>query len=105
MSDIFISYASEDRERAKVLAGALAAQGWSVWWDRTIPTGRKFDEVIDEALSGARSILVMWSRVSIAKDWVLEEAEEGRERGILIPIFIENVKPPPRVSSLPGRRP
>jgi UDP-N-acetylglucosamine:LPS N-acetylglucosamine transferase len=28
-------YAIEDRERAKALATALEAQGWSVWWDRT----------------------------------------------------------------------
>ena len=94
MSDIFISYASEDRERARNLAAALEAQGWSVWWDRTIPTGKKFDEIIDEAVKDARSILVLWSRVSIVKDWVLEEAEDARERHILIPVFIENVKPP-----------
>ncbi len=94
MSDIFISYASEDKKKAGLLAEVLEEQGWSVWWDRTIPTGRKFDEVIDEALREARSIVVLWSRVSITKDWVLEEAEEGREKGILIPVFIENVKPP-----------
>jgi TIR domain len=50
MADIFISYASQDRDRAKALADALAAQGSSVWWDRVIPPGRVFDEVIEEAL-------------------------------------------------------
>lgn len=30
MSDIFISYASEDRAQAQRLARALEAQGWSV---------------------------------------------------------------------------
>jgi len=50
MSDIFISYASSDIEKAKALAGILEQQGWSVWWDREIPPGRSFDEVLEEAL-------------------------------------------------------
>jgi hypothetical protein len=36
MSDIFISYAREDRPRAQQLAEALAGQGWDVWWDYSI---------------------------------------------------------------------
>jgi hypothetical protein len=35
ISDIFLSYASVDRERARLTAGILESQGWSVWWDRT----------------------------------------------------------------------
>ena len=35
MSHIFLSYASEDRERVRPLAEALSQQGWSVWWDRS----------------------------------------------------------------------
>jgi hypothetical protein len=33
MSDIFISYAREDRPRVERLAAALEQCGWSVWWD------------------------------------------------------------------------
>ncbi len=39
MSDIFISYAREDREIAGRLAGALEAAGWSVWWDSKLRAG------------------------------------------------------------------
>ena len=46
MNDIFISYARHDRKRVEPLAQALAAQGWSVWWDRDIPSGKSFDEFI-----------------------------------------------------------
>ena len=60
MSDIFLSYASEDRERVRPLAKALSQQGWEVWWDRIIPTGKTFDEVIDEQLAAARSVVVVW---------------------------------------------
>ena len=94
MSDIFISYASEDREAAKLLAGALESLGWSVWWDRTIPAGRSFSDVIDEALAEARCVLAIWSKIAVKKNWVLEEAQDGVDRGILVPAFIQDVRPP-----------
>ena len=53
MEDIFISYASEDRERARCLADAFAARGWSVWWDRHIVPGEAFDTRIEQALEAA----------------------------------------------------
>lgn len=94
MSHIFISYASQDRPKAQVLAQALTEHGWSVWWDRTIPTGKRFEQVIQEALAGARCVMVLWSKQSVASDWVVEEAEEGRKRHMLVPVFIEDVLPP-----------
>jgi TIR domain-containing protein len=44
VTDIFISYASEDRERAGQLAQAFGAMGWSVWWDRRIIVGKAYDQ-------------------------------------------------------------
>jgi hypothetical protein len=94
MPDLFISYAREDRNRVRPLADALAAHGWSVWWDRQIQAGRTFDEVIAEALATARCVLVVWSKDSIGSSWVREEAEEGSRRKILIPVLIDDVRPP-----------
>lgn len=94
MPDIFISYAREDRETAAQLAHALEAEGWSVWWDRHIPAGKRFDEVISASLDGAKCVIALWSQAAVASQWVAEEAEEGKERGILIPALIEAVEPP-----------
>jgi cell division protein FtsL len=94
MSDIFISYSKEDRDQTRKLAKALEEHGWSVWWDRIIPAGRSFAEVIGEALDNAKCILVLWSSNSVNSDWVQEEADKGRKKGILIPALIERVEPP-----------
>ena len=60
MADIFISYASEDVARARVLANALAGCGWSVFWDRTIPFGMTWRQVIGKELEEALCVVVAW---------------------------------------------
>jgi len=94
VSDIFVSYASADRDRARAIAQALTESGWSVWWDRTIPPGKQFDEVIEEALDAARCVVVLWSKASVASTWVKTEAAEAMRRKILVPVLIEDVKIP-----------
>ena len=94
MADIFISYASEDRETTKTLAQALADQGWSVWWDRNIPSGQLFHEVIEQELTAARCVIALWSPAALGSPWVREEAQDGLDRKILVPARIETVRPP-----------
>ena len=75
MSDeIVIIYANEDEARVEPLARLLEATGWSVWWDRDIPVGRTFDEVIEEALDAARCVIVVWTEESVASRWVKTRA-------------------------------
>jgi len=94
MSDIFISYAREDRGKAKALAELFQQQDWSVWWDRNIPPGRSFDEVIEEALGAAKCVVVLWSKNSASSDWVKGEAAEALQRKILVPARIESANVP-----------
>jgi len=94
MSDIFISYGSEDRSKVKNIANALELQGWSVWWDRNIPFGKPFHSVIEESVNKARCVLVVWSYNSIKSTWVKAEASEGIKRDMLVPITIDKAIPP-----------
>jgi TIR domain len=94
VSDIFISYASENREQAHKLASALETLGWFVWWDRHIITGQAYDQVIERELNDAKSVVVLWSGHSIASEWVKNEAAAAAERGVLLPVLIERVTVP-----------
>ncbi|WP_316181049.1 TIR domain-containing protein [Bradyrhizobium sp. SZCCHNRI1009] len=94
MSDVFVSYANEDRAWAEMLARALEGRGWSIFWDRTIPIGKTWRETIGRELSEARCVVVIWSKASIASGWVQEEADDAKRRGILVPVLIEGVEAP-----------
>lgn len=94
MTDIFLSYASEDRERAKKLTSSLEARGWSVWWDRKIVAGQTFDKVIEHHLETAKSVVVLWSNSSVSSEWVKNEAAVALERDVLVPALIDRVKLP-----------
>ena len=94
MSDIFVSYTNDDIACAEMLALALQSYGWSVFWDRTIPAGELWREVIGRELKQARCVVALWSKAAIGSAWVQDEAEYGRRQGTLVPILIENVEPP-----------
>ena len=94
MPDVFISYAREDRDRARLLAEALQDRGWSLWWDRKIVAGQAFDETIEQQLQTAKSVVVLWSRHSIGSEWVRNEAGLASERDVLVPALIDDVKQP-----------
>jgi len=94
MADIFISYKREDQYIAKTLANKLTDEGFSVWWDRNIPVGKAYDEVIEDELSKSKCIIVLWTINSVSSLNVKEEALEGLKRNILIPVMIGNVNLP-----------
>jgi hypothetical protein len=94
MSDIFLSYASSDRETAHKFADALEALGWSVWWDREIPPGKSFDQVIEEELTSAHCVVVLWSKESVRSRWVRAEASAAADRDCLVPVLIDTVAIP-----------
>lgn len=94
MSGIFLSYSREDRDRVAPLVEFLESKGLSVWWDRNIQPGDSFEELIDEQILKASCVIVVWSHTSINSRWVKNEALEGQDRNILVPVMIDDVRIP-----------
>lgn len=94
MGDIFISYAREDGRAAQRIADGLSRHGFAVWWDPDIAPGAAWETAIEGELAGTGCVVVLWSATSVAKAWVRAEAADALERGLLVPVVIEDIMPP-----------
>ena len=91
---LFFSYAHDDRERAAPIITALQQAGYAVWWDDHLQGGSSYADGIQQALDSAAAIVVLWSANPIRSHWVLDEAELGRTRGVLVPLVMGAAQPP-----------
>jgi formylglycine-generating enzyme required for sulfatase activity len=91
LPDIFISYARQDRERVAPIAHAFEAAGYSLWWDPAIHPGESFRTEIEQAIKSSKCVVVIWTKTSVTRNWVIEEAEDGLARGILVPIILDDI--------------
>jgi hypothetical protein len=102
LSDIFLSYKHAQRQEARQLAAALAARGWTVWWDWNIPAGANWQAELDAQLAAAGCVVVLWSADSVQSEWVLYEAQFGLSKDKLIQVRLEPLQPPAAFAQLQG---
>ena len=94
MADIFISYAKENRDAIRPMVQLLVNKGWSVWWDPDMIPGWHYADVLQQEIITANCIIVAWTKESIKSEWVWNEAQEGKNRNVLLPVLFEKVEPP-----------
>jgi hypothetical protein len=95
-AEVFLSYAHEDTLVAKALSDRIVQEKLSVFWDRDIPVGLTWDEIVESALDAAKCVVVLWSPAARQSEWVRIEAGEAAERGILAPALIAETTIPLR---------
>jgi len=93
MADVFISYASEDRNRVRPLAEALQERGFNIWWDRSL-AGEDYTTIIEIELQTAKAVIVVWTQSSATSTFVRDEAGRARDDGRLVPVMLDHVTLP-----------
>jgi len=94
MSDIVISYARETEAQAQRVEQALRALGYDVWRDDQIAAHREFGAEIEERLTGAKVVLVLWSADAAKSTWVRSEASRARAMGKLAQLTLDKAPLP-----------
>ena len=97
--DIFISHATEDKERfVRPLADALVSRGLRVWYDEfEIRIGDSLRGKIDDGLANSRFGLVIISRYFFQKEWPRYEldgliAQQMTGRQMILPVWHDITK-------------
>ena len=94
MARVFVSYSRDDRQIVRELVRFIEQHGHSVWWDRDVPVGSAYEERIERALNECDVVVVVWTRNSVGSPWVRSEAQEGISRNILVPVSLDDARPP-----------
>lgn len=104
---VFISHASEDKERfVNGFAEKLRQNGVTAWLDKweMLPGDSLVDKIFEEGLKGTDAVIVVLSRASVKKPWVREELNASVIKRIdtgikLIPVVIEKCEVPEALKS------
>lgn len=94
MADVFLSYARADEAEAARVADSLRAEGYTVWRDDELPAHRAYAEVIEERLTSAKAVVVLWSIEAAKSQWVRAEADTARSAGTLVQASLDGHIPP-----------
>lgn len=104
---IFLSHASADKPFARRIGKDLEALGVEVWIDEgNIRVGESLRQSIERGLAECDYAVVVMSQVAATRRWVQTEIdalfalEAGRNRNVIFPVLIDNVK----VSELLGTK-
>jgi adenylate cyclase len=94
MSDVFISYARSTEPKARQIAEALRLLGYAVWRDDSLPAHRSYANVIQERLTAARAVVVIWSADAVRSEWVQSEADRARVGHKLVQLSLDGAPLP-----------
>ena len=95
MSDIFVSYASQDREPAFRIVAYLEQNGIRCWVaPRDVPPGMEYGEAIIQGIAQSRALVLILSDQSNESQFVRKEVERAVSKTKpVLPVRIREVKP------------
>ncbi|NEP01705.1 MAG: TIR domain-containing protein [Symploca sp. SIO2E9] len=95
MTQVFLSYADEDRAFMHKVAITLMREGMTVWTNRTdIKSGAEYGEVIDRGIEQADNMVFLISSASLKSVYCQKEVSYAKSLNKrIIPLLIEEIDP------------
>ncbi len=99
MSEVFISYVREDKERIAPIVEGLRSLGVAAWTEGPFNSGEHWDEEIGRRLREAKVVLVCWSKGSIHSVRVNGEASVAQAQEKFVHCLLEECNAPAQFQS------
>src|SRR6478609_8300929 len=103
--DVFVSYAHENADWVRILAGNLHQSGLELWFDEwDITGGVRLSQRLQDGLASSRAVVLVVSAAAVGKQWWQEEFAAAMAAVIgktqrLVPVLRDDVTLPPFVAS------
>jgi hypothetical protein len=94
MADVFVSYSRRNAPSAENLVEGLKASGFAPWWDRLIPVGSLYQDVITQELDAAKCAVVAWSKPALKSLYVRAEATLAVDAQKIVQLRLDDARPP-----------
>ena len=93
--NVFISFASQDREAAEAVTGVLERRGFDCWiCTRDVPPGHNYQESIVDAIRAAKVMVIVFSSSANSSDEIKKELSlASKQKLVVIPLMIEDIVP------------
>jgi hypothetical protein len=94
LAEVFISYSRDDKKKVADLVDRLRNSGVNVWWDPQLTPGSQWTTEVEDRIKNSSSVVIVWSRRSIASFFVKAEAMLALNLDKARPVRIDEVPPP-----------
>ena len=88
-TEIFLSYAHEDKDKVETILHALRERGFPVFIDQDMASGAEWEKVLEAKLQAVFGVVVVWSSHAVKSKWMPIEVAAGLAKDRLFPILIE----------------
>ena len=93
MTDIYVAYARQDKDRLRAVGDLLRQEGWDCWMDPAEPKP-DLSPIADLKLGWSKAVLVLWSDSARRSEYVRSEAATGLYKNKLIQARFDGEGPP-----------
>lgn len=97
---VFVCYSRGDHEYVESLTDYLKSTGLSVWFDREIATGDRWENVIRAQIDSCAAFIVVMTPEAEDSDWVIREIHRAETKGKPIVPLLRRGEPFFRLSNI-----